>query len=75
MNLSTRERQGDPNADCFFVEVSAAQAIIGIADGMNWGVKARQAAVTALACARKSIHKSINDLKSLQPTIQVKKNC
>jgi len=44
----THRHTGDPIADCFAIVTRANSAIMVLADGVNWGVKSRTAARSAV---------------------------
>lgn len=58
----TRRHTGDPIADCFAIVTREDSAIMVLADGVNWGVKSRTA-------ARSAVHGCVDYLnKILFPT-------
>lgn len=65
----THRHTGDPIADCFAIVTRSNSAIMVLADGVNWGVKSRTA-------ARSAVHGCVDYLnKTLYPdTKQSPKN-
>ncbi|XP_050421967.1 PP2C-like domain-containing protein CG9801 isoform X2 [Adelges cooleyi] len=60
----THRHTGDPIADCFAIVTRANSAIMVLADGVNWGVKSRTA-------ARSAVHGCVDYLnKKLFPTVK-----
>lgn len=65
-NKSIKVRDGEPNADHFFVHMAHDVTILGIADGCNWGSRPSTAAKNALEGAKRYILSKIGSLTSLQ---------
>ncbi|KAK5638030.1 hypothetical protein RI129_012325 [Pyrocoelia pectoralis] len=63
-NQVTKNRNGDPIADCFGVIARNDSAILAVADGVNWGEKASIAAKSAIHGCLHYLDKTIfNDTK------------
>lgn len=62
-NPMTGEVNGEPIADCFAICVQENNAILMIADGVNWGYKARLASRSAVHAAMNSLNKSLFEKK------------
>jgi len=54
---------GEPIADCFAICAQENNAILMIADGVNWGYKARLAARCAIHGAMASLNKQLYEKK------------
>lgn len=65
-NKSVKVRDGEPNADHFFVHMTRDVTILGIADGCNWGARPSTAAKNALEGAKKYLLSKIDSLTSLR---------
>ncbi|XP_065319811.1 uncharacterized protein LOC135927626 isoform X3 [Gordionus sp. m RMFG-2023] len=55
---------GDPNADVFAIYKTGNLCILSIADGVNWGIKARLAAQCAVKASLHSIIHSVGHMKN-----------
>ncbi|XP_031331549.1 PP2C-like domain-containing protein CG9801 isoform X2 [Photinus pyralis] len=63
-NQVTKNRNGDPIADCFGIIARGDSAILAVADGVNWGEKASIAAKSAIHGCLHYLDKTIfNDTK------------
>lgn len=63
-NQVTKNRNGDPIADCFGIIARSDSAILAVADGVNWGEKASIAAKSAIHGCLHYLDKTIfNDTK------------
>ncbi|XP_060532731.1 PP2C-like domain-containing protein CG9801 isoform X2 [Cylas formicarius] len=66
-NQITRQKNGDPIADCFGVIARKDSAILAVADGVNWGEKAAVAAKSAVHGSLHYLNKTIfNDTKPFE---------
>ncbi|XP_018561735.1 PP2C-like domain-containing protein CG9801 isoform X2 [Anoplophora glabripennis] len=66
-NQVTRNKNGDPIADCFGIIARRDSAILAVADGVNWGEKASIAAKSAVHGSLHYLNKTIfNDTKPFE---------
>ncbi|CAH1102096.1 unnamed protein product [Psylliodes chrysocephalus] len=66
-NQVTKNKNGDPIADCFGIIARKDSAILAVADGVNWGEKASIAAKSAVHGSLHYLNKTIfNDLKPFE---------
>ncbi|KAJ8964217.1 hypothetical protein NQ314_005046 [Rhamnusium bicolor] len=66
-NQVTRNKNGDPIADCFGIIARNDSAIMAVADGVNWGEKASIAAKSAVHGSLHYLNKTIfNDTKPFE---------
>ncbi|KAG5887074.1 hypothetical protein JTB14_018245 [Gonioctena quinquepunctata] len=66
-NQVTRNKNGDPIADCFGLIARKDSAILAVADGVNWGEKASIAAKSAVHGSLHYLNKTIfNDTKPFE---------
>ncbi|KAJ8950782.1 hypothetical protein NQ318_011275 [Aromia moschata] len=66
-NQVTRNKNGDPIADCFGIIARRDSAILAVADGVNWGEKASIAAKSAIHGSLHYLNKTIfNDTKPFE---------
>uniref|UniRef100_A0AAR5PDM1 PPM-type phosphatase domain-containing protein n=1 Tax=Dendroctonus ponderosae TaxID=77166 RepID=A0AAR5PDM1_DENPD len=66
-NQVTKQKNGDPIADCFGLITRNDSAILAVADGVNWGEKASIAAKSAIHASLHYLNKTIfNDTKPFE---------
>ncbi|CAG9833455.1 unnamed protein product [Diabrotica balteata] len=66
-NQVTKNKNGDPIADCFGIIARSDSAILAVADGVNWGEKASIAAKSAVHGSLHYLNKTIfNDTKPFE---------
>lgn len=64
----TELRAGDPIADCYGILVRGNSAIMSLADGVNWGVKASIAAKAAVHGSIDYMNQHLFEMASPKPT-------